>query len=302
MLKKLMLLLLVFFALKSDAQNYNNILNYSTGDPPLNGVKIKTNLPFSPAVHMPTININGYSYGTNSSINLTIVYYIYSNPADFNNPENYFFHMYSMSSSGGIAPVVKLSNEDGKVIIYIDSRDYYQRFTVSAFSTGMTDIPGWYQGWTTADEPVTSAKTVEVPYKNSFKGDVFLSGNGIWNREGNVGIGTNVPKEKLSVNGNIRAREIKVESGNWPDYVFKKTYELSSLPETEKYIEENGHLPGIPSAKEVQERGVQLGEMNAALLKKIEELTLHMITLDKKVKLLEQRPGKVKKTIALRRK
>lgn len=80
------------------------------------------------------------------------------------------------------------------------------------------------------------------------------------------------------------------------------TYKLSSLPETEKYIEDNGHLPGIPSAKEVEESGVQRGEMNAALLKKIEELTLHMIALDKKVKLLEQKPEKIKKTITLRKK
>lgn len=99
---------------------------------------------------------------------------------------------------------------------------------------------------------------------------------------GNVGIGTLSPKEKLSVNGNIRAHEIKVETANWPDFVFSKSYCLPSLSQTEQYIAEKGHLPGIPSAKQVNENGVELGEMNAKLLQKIEELTLHMIALAKK--------------------
>ena len=91
---------------------------------------------------------------------------------------------------------------------------------------------------------------------------------------GNVGIGTTTPKEKLSVNGNIRAKEIKVETANWPDYVFAKDYALPSLKETEQHIQEKGHLPGIPSAQEVKSNGVDLGELNAKLLKKIEEMTL----------------------------
>ncbi|WP_131537072.1 hypothetical protein [Pedobacter nototheniae] len=115
------------------------------------------------------------------------------------------------------------------------------------------------------------------------------------NAFGNVGIGTNSPKEKLSVNGNIRAKEIKVETNNWPDYVFAKDYVLPTLAETEKHIKEKGHLQGIPSATEVKENGVELGEMNKLLLKKVEELTLYLIQKDKemaellnRVKLLEE--------------
>jgi len=100
---------------------------------------------------------------------------------------------------------------------------------------------------------------------------------------GRIGIGTTTPKEELSVNGKIRAKEIRVETANWPDYVFAKNYALPSLKETEKHIHENGHLPGIPSANEVKSNGVDLGEMNAKLLQKVEELTLHLIQLDKKV-------------------
>ncbi|WP_165503546.1 hypothetical protein [Pedobacter hiemivivus] len=98
----------------------------------------------------------------------------------------------------------------------------------------------------------------------------------------NVGIGTNDPKDyKLAVNGKIRAQEIKVEASPWPDYVFKSTYTLPSLREIENHIKENGHLPGIPSAAEVKANGIDLGEMNAKLLQKIEELTLYLIEMKK---------------------
>jgi hypothetical protein len=100
---------------------------------------------------------------------------------------------------------------------------------------------------------------------------------------GNVGIGILNANEKLSVNGKIRAKEIKVESDNWPDYVFNTSYKLPSLLETEQFIKENHHLPDIPSAAEVEKDGVNLGEMNARLLKKIEELTLHLIAKDKEL-------------------
>lgn len=99
---------------------------------------------------------------------------------------------------------------------------------------------------------------------------------------GNIGIGTSSPKFLLDVNGNLRAREVKVEGGIWPDYVFTKLYQLRDLYETERFINENNRLPGIPSAMEVKENGIDLGEMNAKLLEKIEELTLHLIEMKKK--------------------
>eukprot|EP01133_Synstelium_polycarpum_P010059 gene10059-11734_t len=113
------------------------------------------------------------------------------------------------------------------------------------------------------------------------------------NSSDNVGIGTTSPKEKLSVNGKIRAQEIKVETAGWPDYVFEESYKLPVLAETEKHIKEKGHLPGIPSAAEVKANGVELGEMSAKLLQKIEELTLYIIQQNKRqveqdVKILAQ--------------
>lgn len=95
--------------------------------------------------------------------------------------------------------------------------------------------------------------------------------------KGSVGIGTtDTQGYKLSVNGVIRAKEIKVES-NWADFVFDENYALPSLEEVASHIKENKHLPGIPSASEVAEEGVNLGDMNVKLLQKIEELTLYTI-------------------------
>jgi len=98
---------------------------------------------------------------------------------------------------------------------------------------------------------------------------------------GNVGIGTANPTEKLAVNGKIRAKEIKVEASNWPDYVFEEGYKVGTLEKLESYIKTNKHLPEVPGAKEVETNGIELGEMNKLLLKKIEELTLYVIELKK---------------------
>ncbi|MFT3868478.1 MAG: hypothetical protein QM715_08270 [Nibricoccus sp.] len=80
---------------------------------------------------------------------------------------------------------------------------------------------------------------------------------------GNVGIGTTSPNEKLSVNGRIRAREVVVETTNWSDCVFAKDYKLAPLAEVERHIEQQGHLPGVPSATEVAANGVSIGDMQA---------------------------------------
>ena len=106
---------------------------------------------------------------------------------------------------------------------------------------------------------------------------------------GNVGIGTlTTGSHKLAVEGSIGAREIKVEGSGWSDFVFEKNYELPTLENVEKHIKEKGHLQDIPSAKEVEKNGFFLGEMDAKLLQKIEELTLYTIQQEKKIKELEK--------------
>jgi hypothetical protein len=113
---------------------------------------------------------------------------------------------------------------------------------------------------------------------------------------GNVGIGTTTTgSHKLAVEGSIGAREIKVEANGWSDFVFYKDYKLPSLTEVEKYIKEKGHLKDIPSAKEVEENGILLGEMNSKLLQKIEELTLYTIQQDKRLNSIEFKNLKLEK-------
>ena len=110
------------------------------------------------------------------------------------------------------------------------------------------------------------------------KGGAILFGGG------NVGIGTsNVsdPDYRLFVETGIRTRKVKVDQTNWADYVFEPAYRLLPLIEVERFIKQNKHLPEVPTAKEVEKNGVDLGENQVLLLKKIEELTLYAIESEK---------------------
>ncbi len=100
-------------------------------------------------------------------------------------------------------------------------------------------------------------------------------------RSNKVEMGSDANPTALNVYGIINAREVKISLGAWSDYVFEPGYKLRTLPDVEKFILTHGHLPEIPSASNVISNGVNLGEMNAMLLKKIEELTLYLIELQK---------------------
>lgn len=100
----------------------------------------------------------------------------------------------------------------------------------------------------------------------------------------------------LAVKGKICAQELVVSSTGWADYVLKKDYQLLDLDEVERHISEKGTLPGIPSAKEVEVKGVSVGEMQEKLLAKIEELTLYVIKQQKEI---EQLKSAINKTTSL---
>lgn len=109
-----------------------------------------------------------------------------------------------------------------------------------------------------------------------------------------IGIGTKDPKEALSVNGKIRAKEVLVETQNWPDYVFEKDYDLISLAQLKAYVDQHKHLPEIPSQQYVIENGINLGELVKLQTKKIEELTLYMIEKDEQVNQMKEELLKLK--------
>jgi hypothetical protein len=119
----------------------------------------------------------------------------------------------------------------------------------------------------------------------------------LMSENGNVGIGSTNPDEKLTVKGKIHAEEIRVDLSVPADYVFEKYYTgastlkadyvMPSLAEVEKYTKENKHLPNVPSAQEIKDKGLQIGEMSNILLQKVEELTLYIIEQNKKIEALE---------------
>jgi len=116
--------------------------------------------------------------------------------------------------------------------------------------------------------------------------------------DGNIGIGVDEPLEKLVVDGTICAKEVRVSLEGapcWPDYVFDENYNLTNITELEKYIKENKKLPEMPSANEVSTQGVEIGEMQARMLKKIEELTLYVIELKKENETIKSELNKLKK-------
>lgn len=106
--------------------------------------------------------------------------------------------------------------------------------------------------------------------------------------DGYVGIGTASPTHNLAVNGTVKAKEVIVETAGWSDYVFADDYRLAPLSEVEAHIRAERRLPGIPSEHQVAEHGVSVGEMQAKLLAKIEELTLYSIAADAEKKALQR--------------
>ena len=114
-----------------------------------------------------------------------------------------------------------------------------------------------------------------------FTTDLYIDGTG------NVGIGTmNTSTYKLSVNGNIRAKDIVVETG-WSDFVFENNYKLLPLEEVRAFIKTNKHLPGIPAANEIVKNGLKVAEAQTKMMQKIEELTLYLLEQNEKLKQLE---------------
>jgi hypothetical protein len=132
-------------------------------------------------------------------------------------------------------------------------------------------------------------RPVKVPFSSLLVGYTSGSANyGTGNAyiSGVVGIGTTTvpPGYAFAVNGSAIATSFTVQSyGSWPDYVFKPSYQLPSLNLVKAYIDQNHHLPDVPSAEQVAKDGLNLGDMNKITMQKVEELTLYLIKKDEKI-------------------
>ena len=190
--------------------------------------------------------------------------------------------------------VISMGYPNYGIPLYLDIRYYgrykakitYTRNRVATLANGNDIIIN--ENPTGVDIPDFTVPT--IPESNIFtSGNLRITGNGThYISEGNLGIGTTTPTEKLAVNGTIRSKEVIVEATGWPDYVFADDYELPTLAEIEAFIKANKHLPDVPSAEQVEEQGQHIGEIQKQLLKKMEEMTLYMIELKKENELLKK--------------
>jgi hypothetical protein len=208
---------------------------------------------------------------------------------------------FKATGAGGIA-----AHFDNGVVI-VDER---LGINTSPVNTTLLDINNNYKS--SAAKIVTdynsssNLKGIDVSVKNPGQGGVtglyidaddspsdfaiIADGNNAFN--GIVSIGTMDPAAgyKLNVDGKIIAEELRIQNSTaWPDYVFETDYSLQPLDKVSEFIRENKHLPEVPSAKDIEQNGIIVGEMQATLLKKIEELTLYIIEQDKRISQLENR-------------
>lgn len=268
------------------AVNGANIYNANAGN-----VGIGTIMP----VDKLTVQTPGASYGLTHTDGVTTVGTWIGTDAFF--PGGWVGtksnHQLNFFTAGGVSKMTVFPN--GNVIVGDNTTTPYGRLTVRTAnnSDGIShigndgNILATRIGGTSAGIGTWSNTHMRL-FCNG-RSDVFIAA-----ATGNVGIGTeNFGTYKLAVNGNIRTKELVVETG-WADYVFDKAYTLPLLTDVEKFIKQNGHLPNIPSAKDVEEKGLHVGDVQKRMMEKIEELTLYVIALNKELAEVKKQIGNKK--------
>ncbi len=181
----------------------------------------------------------------------------------------------------GIGTTTPYYNLDLKGNLSVGGRGNYKTMVFqtgtpfSGYNGSFEIIPGTIPGTGIAKQ-VTHFKSPVNSKNGQTQHDVIF--------DGNVGIGTTSPDAKLTVAGEVKCREVKVTVDAGADFVFEDGYQLKEIEEVETFIKENGHLPEIAPAYEMETEGMNVSEMNIKLLQKIEELTLYLIEQDKKQK------------------
>jgi len=184
------------------------------------------------------------------------------------------FYTFDVNTSGASSPFhgLRIKRNENAAVAF-DFSNNQGRYLMQVASNGSFRI----------DDAGNSAIPFEIQLESSDYGrGIFVASNG------NIGVGLTSPDSKLSVKGGMESEEVQVKQ-NVADYVFTDEYQIMSLEDLEVYIAENKHLPRIQTQKNVDEnRGlVKLGELSVSLMEKVEELTLHLIEMNKRVKALE---------------
>jgi len=209
---------------------------------------------------------NGWLIGTTGSVNASKIRSSYSSKPTYAIGGSFSAHMDNADVSSASNAVIKVAGTWARLA-----------GSMSAFPSSN---PNATAAAIIAEDLINTSKT----YAGYFNGKGHFTGK--------VSIGdiTTPVGYQLYVKDGILTERVKVAtvgSSDWADYVFEEDYELNSVDEVEAFVKENKHLPNVPSAKEVSEKGIEMVEMDATLLRQIEELWLHMIQLNKKVERLE---------------
>ncbi|RFS19734.1 hypothetical protein DVR12_21795 [Chitinophaga silvatica] len=284
-----------------------------------------TLIPSSSATYAVNINQSGVSLTMGADPNYSYIQSFNSKPLHINRVGNntlinaygglvgvgtatpYFpFHIYTtVGGSGiGVQSTSALSvNSGGFIRLYNSGIPSAANLRLGGVVFG-GNAPGTTNYYTGAQiEAVSSAAWTEGaahPSALRFMTTGTTSGNPSERmritEEGNVGINTTDTKGyKFAVNGNAIFSRVTVKNyASWPDYVFNSDYKLPSLESVSGFIQHHKHLPDMPSAAEVDNHGIDVGEMNARLLKKVEELTLYMIELNEQNKELRKEVQELK--------
>ena len=170
-----------------------------------------------------------------------------------------------------VIPVYHLTSNGNDISVTIRMNLLYENY-IAPLQSGIT-----------ISEAVFEANTVTRSYR-------FFA-------DSRIGIGTSDPEYRLDVVGGVRAHELRVETTKTADYVFEEDYKLPDLKIVQQFIQKNGHLPEIPSAADMLRNGINVGNLQIDLLKKVEELTLYMIELSAANKQLKEEQTKMKKQI-----